>query len=151
VVYTRPNTKVVRNSMTLPYKRSWVETRLDKVIYVLFLMLIIISLITSIGSSRYTTKTAKGHWYLLLCSSCWCLLHTFICRFHFELKKSNQPRQETYSSATLQNRKIRPYSSVVINDILFRDLLNSNRFNTSYFLKLTNESFFLLICNLIRY
>ncbi|CAI9275703.1 unnamed protein product [Lactuca saligna] len=66
VVYTGPDTKVVRNSMTSPSKRSRVVTRLDKVIYVLFLMLIIISLITSIDSSRYTTETAKGHWYLQL-------------------------------------------------------------------------------------
>ncbi|KAL4569703.1 hypothetical protein LXL04_025345 [Taraxacum kok-saghyz] len=65
VVFTGPDTKVIRNSMASPCKRSRVERRMDHVIYVLFVMLITISMITSIGSSRYT-ETTEGRWYLRL-------------------------------------------------------------------------------------
>ncbi|CAH1415133.1 unnamed protein product [Lactuca virosa] len=68
VVFTGRDTKVVRNSMKSPSKRSRVEKKMDHVIYVLFFMLLLISLITSIGSARYTDRkhTAKEWWYLQL-------------------------------------------------------------------------------------
>ncbi|KAI3501644.1 hypothetical protein L1887_29567 [Cichorium endivia] len=68
VVFTGRDTKVVRNSMKSPSKRSRVEKKMDHVIYVLFFMLLLISLITSIGSVRYVDKkqTAKEWWYLQL-------------------------------------------------------------------------------------
>ncbi|CAI9274898.1 unnamed protein product [Lactuca saligna] len=68
VVFTGRDTKVVRNSLKSPSKRSRVEKKMDHVIYVLFFMLLLISLITSIGSARYTDRkhTAKEWWYLQL-------------------------------------------------------------------------------------
>ncbi|KAJ9549620.1 hypothetical protein OSB04_022163 [Centaurea solstitialis] len=68
VIFTGRDTKVVRNSMKSPSKRSRVERKMDHVIYVLFFMLLLISLITSIGSVMYTDQpqTAKQWWYLRL-------------------------------------------------------------------------------------
>ncbi|KVH95088.1 HAD-like domain-containing protein [Cynara cardunculus var. scolymus] len=68
VIFTGRDTKVVRNSMKSPSKRSRVERKMDHVIYVLFFMLLLISVITSIGSARYTDQpqTAKEWWYLQL-------------------------------------------------------------------------------------
>ncbi|KAJ0824495.1 putative P-type phospholipid transporter [Helianthus annuus] len=62
VVFTGGDTKVVRNSMKSPSKRSRVERKMDHVIYVLFFMLLLISLIASIGSVVYTDQW----WYLQL-------------------------------------------------------------------------------------
>ncbi|KAI3728061.1 hypothetical protein L6452_16689 [Arctium lappa] len=68
VIFTGRDTKVVRNSMNSPSKRSRVERKMDHVIYVLFFMLLLISLITSIGSVLYTDQpqTTKEWWYLRL-------------------------------------------------------------------------------------
>ncbi|GJY32474.1 probable phospholipid-transporting ATPase 4, partial [Tanacetum coccineum] len=67
-IFTGRDTKVVRNSMKSPSKRSRIERKMDHVIYVLFFMLLLISLITSIGSVEYTDQEhiAKEWWYLRL-------------------------------------------------------------------------------------
>ncbi|KAK9052922.1 hypothetical protein SSX86_029552 [Deinandra increscens subsp. villosa] len=68
VIFTGRDTKVVRNSMKSPSKRSRVERKMDHVIYVLFFMLLLISLIASVGSVMYTDRdqTDKEWWYLRL-------------------------------------------------------------------------------------
>ncbi|PWA97906.1 P-type ATPase, HAD-like domain protein [Artemisia annua] len=67
-IFTGKDAKVVRNSMKSPSKRSRIERKMDHVIYVLFFMLLLISLITSIGSVEYTDQEhiAKEWWYLRL-------------------------------------------------------------------------------------
>nr|XP_043639863.1 probable phospholipid-transporting ATPase 4 [Erigeron canadensis] len=67
-IFTGRDTKVVRNSMKSPSKRSRIERKMDHVIYVLFFMLLLISLISSVGSVMFTDKkhTAKDWWYLRL-------------------------------------------------------------------------------------
>lgn len=64
VVFSGPDTKAVRNSTRSPSKRSRVERKMDHVIYVLFSMLILISLVSSIGSA-VLTKSYGFEWYYL--------------------------------------------------------------------------------------
>lgn len=64
VVFTGPDTKVVRNSTASPSKRSLIERKMDKVIYVLFSLLVLISLIVSIGSAVVTESEMVKWWYL---------------------------------------------------------------------------------------
>ncbi|KAF8412743.1 hypothetical protein HHK36_000712 [Tetracentron sinense] len=64
VIFSGPDTKVVRNSTRSPSKRSRIERRMDYVIYILFSMLILVSLVTSIGSVLYTTSQMTKWWYL---------------------------------------------------------------------------------------
>ncbi|XP_076928087.1 putative phospholipid-transporting ATPase 7 [Bidens hawaiensis] len=71
VLFTGMDTKVVQNSMKSPSKRSRVERKTDYVIYVLFAMLLLISLITSVGSTVFTELADQQEdqnwwWYLLL-------------------------------------------------------------------------------------
>ncbi|XP_071694162.1 probable phospholipid-transporting ATPase 4 [Rutidosis leptorrhynchoides] len=67
VVFTGRDTKVVRNSMKSPSKRSRIERKMDHVIYVLFFMLLLISLVSSIGSVKETDQeqTPKEWWWYL--------------------------------------------------------------------------------------
>ncbi|KAJ6712760.1 putative PHOSPHOLIPID-TRANSPORTING ATPASE [Salix purpurea] len=58
--------KVVRNSTMSPSKRSRLEKKMDKVIYLLFSMLLLISLVTSIGSSVVIKSDMSQWWYLSL-------------------------------------------------------------------------------------
>ncbi|KAK4361406.1 hypothetical protein RND71_020358 [Anisodus tanguticus] len=64
VVFSGPDTKAVRNSTRSPSKRSRIERKMDHVIYVLFAMLILISMVSSIGSTIFT-KTEAVKWYYL--------------------------------------------------------------------------------------
>lgn len=66
VVFSGPDTKAVRNSTRSPSKRSRVERKMDHVIYVLFTMLILISIISSIGSTIFTNSEAVKWYYLEL-------------------------------------------------------------------------------------
>lgn len=66
VIFTGPDTKVVRNSTRSPSKRSRIERKMDNVIYVLFSILVLISLVTSIGSAVYTEHNMVNSWYLRL-------------------------------------------------------------------------------------
>ncbi|XP_016559309.2 probable phospholipid-transporting ATPase 4 [Capsicum annuum] len=66
VVFSGPDTKAVRNSTRSPSKRSRVERKMDHVIYVLFGMLILISLVSSIASAVFTKKKAVKWYYLEL-------------------------------------------------------------------------------------
>ncbi|XP_009783474.1 probable phospholipid-transporting ATPase 5 [Nicotiana sylvestris] len=66
VVFSGPDTKAVRNSTRSPSKRSRVERKMDHVIYVLFTILILISIISSIGSTIFTNSEAVKWYYLEL-------------------------------------------------------------------------------------
>ncbi|KAJ6341552.1 hypothetical protein OIU78_009666 [Salix suchowensis] len=66
VIFSGHDTKVVRNSTVSPSKRSRLEKKMDKVIYLLFSMLLLISLVTSIGSSVVIKSDMSQWWYLSL-------------------------------------------------------------------------------------
>ncbi|CAK7335867.1 unnamed protein product [Dovyalis caffra] len=65
VIFSGHDTKVVRNSTMSPSKRSRLEKKMDKVIYLLFSMLLLISLVTSIGSALFIKSDMSEWWYLL--------------------------------------------------------------------------------------
>eukprot|EP00268_Persea_americana_P023564 TRINITY_DN23132_c0_g2_i2.p1 TRINITY_DN23132_c0_g2~~TRINITY_DN23132_c0_g2_i2.p1 ORF type:complete len:977 (+),score=213.52 TRINITY_DN23132_c0_g2_i2:372-3302(+) len=64
VIFSGPDTKVVKNSTRSPSKRSSIERKMDLVIYVLFTMLTLISLISAVGSYVYTKFQMLNWWYL---------------------------------------------------------------------------------------
>ncbi|KAK6913103.1 P-type ATPase, C-terminal [Dillenia turbinata] len=68
VVFTGHDTKVMQNAVDPPSKRSKIERRMDKIIYILFSMLIFISLAGSVYFGLGTEKDISGgkmrRWYL---------------------------------------------------------------------------------------
>jgi phospholipid-translocating ATPase len=68
VIFTGHDTKVMQNSTDPPSKRSKIEKRMDKVIYCLFFVLILVSFIGSIFFGIWTKKDTKNgrmkRWYL---------------------------------------------------------------------------------------
>ncbi|XP_059634389.1 probable phospholipid-transporting ATPase 5 [Cornus florida] len=66
VIFSGPDTKVIRNSTRSPSKRSRIERKMDYVIFVLFSMLVLLSLVTSIGAACFTKSEIKKLWYLRL-------------------------------------------------------------------------------------
>ncbi|KAK3432479.1 hypothetical protein EUGRSUZ_E04358 [Eucalyptus grandis] len=70
VIFSGPDTKAVRNSMKSPSKRSRIEKKMDHLIYVLFSMLFLFSLVTAIAStllvSSQKTSQKTNSWYLRL-------------------------------------------------------------------------------------
>ncbi|KAL5715782.1 P-type phospholipid transporter [Ranunculus cassubicifolius] len=65
VIFSGMDTKVVQNSTKSPAKRSRIEKKMDLVIYLLFSLLVSISLFTAVMSSLYETNM-KYWWYLRL-------------------------------------------------------------------------------------
>ncbi|KAH6800420.1 ATPase E1-E2 type family protein / haloacid dehalogenase-like hydrolase family protein [Perilla frutescens var. hirtella] len=66
VIFSGPDTKAIRNSTRSPSKRSRVERKMDYVIYLLFGMMVFISLVTAIGSALFTNSADIKMWYLRL-------------------------------------------------------------------------------------
>ncbi|KAL6502190.1 hypothetical protein OROHE_024783 [Orobanche hederae] len=66
VIFTGPDTKTIRNSTRSPSKRSRVERKMDRVIYLLFGMMVLISLISAIGSALFTKSAYPEYEYLRL-------------------------------------------------------------------------------------
>ncbi|XP_024199378.1 probable phospholipid-transporting ATPase 5 [Rosa chinensis] len=66
VIFSGPDTKAVRNSTRSPSKRSRIERKMDLVIYLLFSMLLLISLITSTGFAVILKSQMAKWWYLSL-------------------------------------------------------------------------------------
>ncbi|XP_051115700.1 probable phospholipid-transporting ATPase 4 [Andrographis paniculata] len=64
VIFTGPDTKAMQNSTKSPSKRSRVEKQMDKIIYVLFIVLLLVSLISSIGFTVTTKYYLPNWWYL---------------------------------------------------------------------------------------
>lgn len=66
VIFSGPDTKAVRNSTRSPSKRSRIERKMDLVIYLLFTMLLLISLVTASGFARFLKSEMVKWWYLSL-------------------------------------------------------------------------------------
>lgn len=68
VIFTGPDTKVMQNATDPPSKRSRIERRMDKIIYFLFGMLVLMSLIGSIFFGVWTNEDIQNgrmkRWYL---------------------------------------------------------------------------------------
>lgn len=68
VIFTGHDTKVMQNALDPPSKRSKIERRMDKIVYLLFSMLILISFIGSIFFGIETMRDFRGgrfrRWYL---------------------------------------------------------------------------------------
>ncbi|XP_042474328.1 probable phospholipid-transporting ATPase 4 isoform X1 [Zingiber officinale] len=64
VIFTGHDSKVMQNATRSPSKRSKIEKTMDKIIYILFTFLLLISLFSSVG---YAAKTKFGmpHWWYL--------------------------------------------------------------------------------------
>ena len=66
VIFTGKDTKAIRNSTMVPSKRSKIERKMDHVIYVLFSLLLLISLLTATGFSVLLKSEMVKWWYLQL-------------------------------------------------------------------------------------
>lgn len=64
VIFTGHDTKVMQNSTKSPSKRSRIEKKMDRIIYVLFSILLLISLISSIGFAVKIKYGMPKWWYL---------------------------------------------------------------------------------------
>lgn len=64
VIFTGHDSKVMQNSTKSPSKRSGIERKMDNIIYILFSLLVVISLISSIGFALMTRFSLADSWYL---------------------------------------------------------------------------------------
>lgn len=64
VIFTGHDSKVMQNATKSPSKRSRIERKMDKIIYILFTFLILISSISSIGFAVKTKYEMVDWWYL---------------------------------------------------------------------------------------
>ncbi|XVF25160.1 hypothetical protein REPUB_Repub13aG0189600 [Reevesia pubescens] len=64
VIFTGHDSKVMQNATKSPSKRSTIERKMDYIIYVLFSLLLAISLISSIGFAVRTKFYMPDWWYL---------------------------------------------------------------------------------------
>ncbi|XP_038897837.1 probable phospholipid-transporting ATPase 4 [Benincasa hispida] len=64
VIFTGHDSKVMQNATKSPSKRSRIERKMDKIIYILFTLLILISSISSIGFAVKTKYQMTDWWYL---------------------------------------------------------------------------------------
>uniref|UniRef100_A0A7N0UB60 Phospholipid-transporting ATPase n=1 Tax=Kalanchoe fedtschenkoi TaxID=63787 RepID=A0A7N0UB60_KALFE len=64
VIFTGHDSKVMQNATQSPSKRSTIEKKMDKIIYLLFSVLILISVISSIGFAAKTRYETPDWWYL---------------------------------------------------------------------------------------
>ncbi|MBA0840335.1 hypothetical protein Goarm_002924, partial [Gossypium armourianum] len=66
VIFSGHDTKAVQNSTRSPSKRSRIERKMDHIIYILFSMLVLVSLVSSFGSLLYLRQDMVDWWYLQL-------------------------------------------------------------------------------------
>lgn len=64
IIFSGHDTKVMQNSTDPPSKRSGIERKMDKIIYFLFSMLVLISLVGSIAFGIKTKDDMPDWWYL---------------------------------------------------------------------------------------
>lgn len=64
VIFTGHDSKVMQNSTKSPSKRSTIEKQMDKIIYILFSLLVFISLISTFGFILKTKYDLPKWWYL---------------------------------------------------------------------------------------
>ncbi|KAJ0779086.1 putative P-type phospholipid transporter [Helianthus annuus] len=65
VVFTGNDTKVMQNTTQSPSKRSKIELQMDKIIYLLFGLLIFISIVSASGFGLAVRNTIRSWWYLV--------------------------------------------------------------------------------------
>lgn len=65
VIFTGHDSKVMQNATKSPSKRSRIEKKMDQIIYILFTLLVLISLISSIGFAVKTKYHMPDWWYLI--------------------------------------------------------------------------------------
>ncbi|CAM8896960.1 unnamed protein product [Rhodiola kirilowii] len=64
VIFTGHDSKVMQNATPSPSKRSSIEKKMDKIIYILFSVLVLISVISSIGFAVRTKYETPDWWYI---------------------------------------------------------------------------------------
>jgi len=64
VIFTGHDSKVMQNATESPSKRSKIEKKMDYIIYILFSVLVFISLVSSVGFSARTKYEMPNWWYL---------------------------------------------------------------------------------------
>ena len=64
VIFTGHDSKVMQNATKSPSKRSRIERKMDYIIYLLFSLLVLISLVSSIGFAVKTKFKMPDAWYL---------------------------------------------------------------------------------------
>ncbi|KAG6494794.1 probable phospholipid-transporting ATPase 4 [Zingiber officinale] len=64
VIFAGHDSKVMQNATKSPSKRSRIEKKMDRIIYVLFTLLVLISVISSIGFAIITKNKMPNWWYL---------------------------------------------------------------------------------------
>ncbi|XP_074558346.1 putative phospholipid-transporting ATPase 4 [Curcuma longa] len=64
VIFAGHDSKVMQNATKSPSKRSRIEKKMDRIIYVLFTVLVLISVISSIGFAVITKDKMPNWWYL---------------------------------------------------------------------------------------
>ncbi|KAL8260791.1 hypothetical protein R6Q59_024840 [Mikania micrantha] len=64
VIFSGHDSKVMQNATKSPSKRSTIEKQMDKIIYVLFTLLVLISLISSTGFAIKTRTQMPSWWYM---------------------------------------------------------------------------------------
>ncbi|KAG6539017.1 probable phospholipid-transporting ATPase 7 [Zingiber officinale] len=64
VIFTGHDSKVMQNATDSPCKRSRIERKMDSIIYILFSLLVLISLISSIGFAILTKYGMPNWWFL---------------------------------------------------------------------------------------
>ncbi|PIN20661.1 P-type ATPase [Handroanthus impetiginosus] len=64
VIFTGHDSKVMQNATKSPSKRSRIEKQMDKIIYILFSLLVFISVISSVGFIVKTKNDLPNWWYL---------------------------------------------------------------------------------------
>ncbi|GJY22043.1 probable phospholipid-transporting ATPase 4 [Tanacetum coccineum] len=65
VVFTGNDTKVMQNTTQSPSKRSKIELQMDKIIYLLFGLLIFISIVSASGFGLVVRNAVPSWWYLM--------------------------------------------------------------------------------------
>ncbi|XP_008782519.2 probable phospholipid-transporting ATPase 4 isoform X2 [Phoenix dactylifera] len=64
VIFAGHDSKAMQNATKSPSKRSRIEKKMNKIIYILFTLLVLISLISSIGFAAKTESEMPDWWYL---------------------------------------------------------------------------------------
>ncbi|CAF0845998.1 unnamed protein product [Brachionus calyciflorus] len=64
VIYTGHETKLMKNSNSPPLKRSQIEKATNNQILYLFIILIVLSLVSTIICSLWVSEKGGGHWYI---------------------------------------------------------------------------------------
>lgn len=70
VIYTGHDTKLMRNSTSAPLKRSTIDRMTNTQILMLFIVLLVLCLTSTILNYVYTRDVLSPHWYLGIDGKC---------------------------------------------------------------------------------